>query len=105
MNNEEKWKYVEQTLIKFDEQCKVLNSAVDMIDIHPESKLVSPFYSISDTLLDCLSLLVDDETKFISWFVYECDYGRHPMIMSNDAGVEIRVDSFAKLREAIELGE
>ncbi len=72
------------------------------LSIAPESPLIEPYYVNEGHLVIALSILMGDDDDSISWFVYECDYGREPMRAGNEDRTRL-IDSLENLRWLIEL--
>ena len=54
-------------------------------------------------VLDVLKEYIGDTFDVISWFVYECDYGRSPAKGVVNGEVTL-IDSYDKLRRLVESG-
>jgi len=69
--------------------------------IAPESPLIDAQWRIATVLIDALSMLIDDESEFISWFVFECDYGRKAKEAGFNENIQL-INSHEKLRWLID---
>lgn len=91
------WNFIEKTLEKMMQQSDILDKATKPLLLCPESPLIECQSVTEDLLISALEMLAGDEFNNISWYVYECDYGREP----REAGIEgdMRlIDSPEKLR-------
>lgn len=79
MTNDEKWKYVADVIAAMRKVADTHSEAVHKLMIAPESPLVDPCHRFEGMLISTLEHLVGDCFQAISWFVYECDYGRKSM--------------------------
>ena len=78
MTPDQKWEYVELVLVNLQGHAENLRETVRDVKIAPESVLCTSFDYVEASLLETLSLLVDDDFNFITWYVYDCDYGMSP---------------------------
>lgn len=95
------WFYISGCLQEFEEQMDILNDAHDGLMISPESPLIAPIYVVGETLVNTLALLANDKHGFISWFVYECDFGNKPQEAGIDGEMRL-IDSHDRLRWILE---
>lgn len=96
------WKFVVDKLNTLQKQHDILISVTDKLSICPESPLLSVQQIVEEALLDTLSLLIEDKTEYLHWYVYECDYGRSPMEAGCDGNMQV-IDCTDKLRWAIQI--
>ena len=102
MTTDEKWQYIEKTLVKLMLSHDLHYGAVKAAMIEYESPLVEPMWKVQSLLVDALELLIGDEWGNVNWYVTECDFGREP----KEAGIEgdMRViQTVSELRWLIEL--
>lgn len=78
MTKDDKWRFVAGALLQMRDQTDKMREATSSIMIAQESPLVAPYDSLQDCLITTLSLLIDDNFDNLSWFIFECDYGRDP---------------------------
>lgn len=101
MIDEETWLFVSKILIDMQIQSDKLIKATERLLIAPESPLIEPHYVVEGNLIKVIERLIGDDFDNISWFVYECDYGRKPL----EAGCknDMRsIDSIENIRWLIE---
>ena len=98
---EESWAFVFDALDKMQHQNDRLDAATGGLMIAPESPLLDTQWRTVGVLVDALSMLVDDQSDFISWFVYECDYGRDPKEAGFDENIQL-INSHEQLRWLID---
>jgi hypothetical protein len=97
----EKWHFVSGSLDQMQKQSDRLRKATKGLFIAPESPLLECQSWTEESLIAALSLLIDDNFELISWFVYECDYGRDPKHAGGSGDMRL-IDSHDKLRWIIE---
>ena len=102
MSDDDKWHYIIGVLLNLQNQQIRLNKATNQLLISPESSLIEPFFEISDDLILTLSLLINDKSEYISWYVLECDFGNNPHKAGCEDNMRL-IDDFYKLRWLIEL--
>lgn len=78
MTKDDKWSFVAGVLLQMRDQTDKMREATSSMLIAPESPLVAPCDTLQDCLISTLSLLIDDDFDSLSWFIFECDYGRSP---------------------------
>jgi len=78
LTKDDKWAFVAGTLIEMRDQTDKMGEVVSQLQISHESPIVTPCDKMQDSLISTLSLLVEDYFDNLSWFVFECDYGRAP---------------------------
>lgn len=100
MTSDEKWYYVSGVLTDLQKQSDRLNDATEGLMIAPESPLLDVQAGTESMLIASLSLIMGDDYGWISWFVYECDYGRSPMEAGEEGEMKL-IDTHEKLRELI----
>ena len=102
MTPDDKWYFVSGCLQDLQKQSDRLSAATDGLMIAPESPLIEPMGFIEDSLLQALSLLINDDFENLTWFVYECDYGREPKKAGCKTDMRL-IDTHDRLRWLIEL--
>ena len=96
------WTHITDTLTSMRVHCGRHEAVLDGLMIAPESPLYQTYWKIEGLLLASLGRIADDIFNSLSWYVYECDYGRKP----KEAGQVDdwrRIDSYDRLRWLIEL--
>ena len=101
-NTDDKWLFVSRCIDDLAKQSDRFDAARDQMMIAPESPLVDPFWQTSEALIQSLSMLVNDNFETLSWFVFECDFGRDPKEAGKEGTTKL-IDSHEKLRWIIEL--
>jgi hypothetical protein len=102
--NDELWVFIVKQLTELQQQTKRMEEASNGLLISPESPLVDPFYNLSDMVISLCSKLINDENEDISWYVYECKYGKNKREAGFVRNMRI-IDSFDQLRWLIETEE
>ena len=102
MIDDDKWHFVSGVLIDMQKQSDIFSKATKGLLIAPESPLCEPLAKTEDSLITALSFLIDDNFNNISWFVYECEYGRNPKEAGCKNNMKL-IDSHDRLRWLIEL--
>lgn len=100
--NEKKWQHVFAALTEMQKQSARHAIAFDGLQVSPESPLVAPMGELIDLNLQTLSLLIGDTYQSLSWYVYECDYGRSPQEAGCPNDMR-RINTHERLRWLIEL--
>jgi len=99
---DDKWRYIGHSLTALQQQYDRHQEATEKLMLCPESPLVDPLYQVGERLLEALSLLIDDNFNNLTWYVYECDFGRK----AKEAGARgdmRKIDSLERLRWLVEL--
>lgn len=78
MIKDDTWNFISGVLLQMRDQTDKMREATSSMLIAPESPLVAPCDVLQDCLISTLSLLIDDNFDNLSWFIFECDYGRDP---------------------------
>ena len=68
---------------------------------YPSGEFGESIGYIVDMLVETTSMVIGDGQKWLSWFIYECEFGARPMIATVD-GKEYLVDSIDVLLGVIE---
>ena len=102
MIDENKWGFVSRVLLSMEGRSDKLAKETDGLLVSPESPLLEPQARNEESLVEALSLLIDDDFDSLGWFVYECDYGRKPKEAGKDVDMRL-IDSHERLRWLIEL--
>ncbi len=96
------WLFISKCLSELEKQNDIFEQATNGLMITPESPLIEPFFINLDTTLRSLSFISGDCFDSLSWFVYECNYGRD----AKEAGKKDKIrliDTHKKLRWLIEI--
>lgn len=101
---DKKWSSVEAKLSLLMTYSDKFNLAHDGLMIAPESPLIEPFHVVMGVAIRSISDLVGDGFHSISWYVYECDFGRESKEAGADGDMRV-IDNVEKLRWLIELDE
>ncbi len=99
---DDKWFFISGCLSDLEKQNDIFEGAINGLKIAPESPLIEPFFRNVDTILRSLSFISGDCFESLSWFVYECNYGRD----AKEAGKKDKIrliDTHKKLRWLIEI--
>ena len=102
MTDDKTWEFVERSLSIMRDQGDRLKEATDRLHIAPESPLLETHWIVEDAFTRALDRLIGDDYDNISWYVYECDYGRSPNEAGKDGDMRL-IDSVQKLRWLVEL--
>ena len=102
MIDDDKWLFVSRTLDKMQKQSDRLKTATEGLCISPESPLIECQSWTEVSLIDSLSFLIGDPFDTLSWFIYECDYGRNAKEAGVDGDMRL-IDSHDKLRWFIQI--
>lgn len=100
--DDDTWYFISGCLIELEKQYDIFESAHKGLMIQLESPLIEPFYKNIDTALQSLNFISGDGFDSLSWFVYECNYGREPMEAGPEGNLKL-IDSHERLRWLIEL--
>lgn len=100
--NDDVWLFVSGTLDDMQHESDRLKEAVEGLMIAPESPLIDVQDKTNHSLINALSLLINDEFESVDWFVLECDYGREAKQAGKDSDMRV-IDTHDKLRWLIEL--
>lgn len=100
-HEDEQWLFVRSALETMKEASDGNEKATSWLLIPPESPLTQPIGTLEALLISSLSKLVCDDFDSISWWVYECDYGRKPL-RAGTPEEERMIDSYDQLRWLIE---
>ena len=76
MTNDEKWKFIEYALKDFCRLSDKFDATHRPIMLAPESPLLEPMWNIQSLLVKTLEKLCEDDMDNITWYVFECDFGR-----------------------------
>lgn len=78
----------------------------DVLKITPESPMHTVPWAMFDDYTDTLAEIIgDDESEWLVWFAFECDFGRDPKIMKFANGEELLVVGASDLYTAIDSDE
>jgi len=102
MTDDDKWSFVSSMLNDMQKNSDAFAAATDGLLIAPESPLITAQYRSEHSLINTLSFLVGDHFDSISWFVYECDYGREAKEAGCGGDMKL-IDTHDRLRWLIEL--
>ncbi len=97
MSNET-WDFIEKTLKVLMEQSDRLEDSTKGLLLAPESPITECFNTIAESLILSLERLAEDKYHAISWFVFECDFGRDAKEAGLKDGETRLIDSFENLR-------
>lgn len=97
-----KWLWVCDILEDLERQSDRLDDAINGLLIPPESPLLDPQYRTQGDLVLTLSFLIHDEWNYLSWYVYECDFGFDPKKAGCEGDLKL-IDSTRRLRWFLEL--
>ena len=93
----EKWKLVTESLDSMMECADTGRSVADIMMLAPESPIFARNDVVCDKLLAALELLIGDKDETLTWYAYECDYGRNPLLAGLDGDMR-PIDTHERLR-------
>ena len=99
--DDDRWAFVVVAMMDLERQMRRIEKATDRLMIAPESPLIDPFYRIADTMIAACSELIGDSEGSLSWYAYECEFGKNPKEAGVDGDMR-KIDSLAQLRWLIE---
>jgi len=74
--NTEKLNFVMDALETLRIKMKEFDTFIDTVGLDYEGTLCSNVFHTYDSLVDSLSMLIDDKDEWISFFIYDCDWGQ-----------------------------
>lgn len=98
------WDFIGKTLASMMKQSDRLDKATDWLMIAPESPLLDSQGRTEGSLIEALGILANDQDDWVSWYVYECSYGRAPMEAGPEGEMRL-IKTVTDLRWIIECGE
>lgn len=103
MNKQESKELIEklkQRIQAFDVASEDLSRLIG----YPSGEFGESIGYIVDLLIETTSIVIRDEQKWLSWFIYDCEFGDHPMV-ATVCGEEYLLDSIDVLLNVIENSE
>lgn len=99
MNKQEAKELIEklqQRIQAFEVASKDLSKLIG----YPSGEFGESIGYLVDLLIETTSVVIGDEQKWLSWFIYDCEFGKKPMVATVD-GKEYLVDSIDVLLNVI----
>lgn len=100
-NYDKEWELINKAIANLKRQSEVFADFENVVGINPESKVSNSFNAVGELLINTMSFMVDDEFEFISWYIYQNEFGKLKLSEAiNDNLKEIR--NLKLLRKLIE---
>ena len=103
MNKQESKQLIEK-LQKCIQSFEVASEDLSKLIGYPSGEFGESIGYIVDMLVETTSIIIGDEQKWLSWFMYDCEFGARP-IVATVAGEEYLVDSIDVLLNVIKASE
>ena len=99
MNKQESKELIEK-LKQHIQSFEVASEDLSRLIGYPSGEFGESIGYIVDMLVETTSTIIGDEQQWLSWFIYDCQFGAKPMAATVD-GKEYLVDSIDMLLEVV----